>query len=73
VEIVALDRPGLLYDISSAFAELGLNIDVGLIDTEGETATDVFYITRQRAKLSPDQQRELQQELQRRLQVARPG
>ncbi len=71
VEIVALDRPGLLYDISSTFAELGLNIDVGLIDTEGGTATDVFYITRQGAKLSPDQQRELQRELQGRLQIAR--
>ena len=67
VEIVALDRPGLLYDISSTFAELGFNIDVGLIDTEGGTATDVFYVTRQGAKLSPDQQRELQNELQRRL------
>ena len=67
VEIVALDRPGLLYDISSTIAERGLNIDVGLIDTEGGTATDVFYVTRQGAKLSPDQQRELQHELQRRL------
>jgi [protein-PII] uridylyltransferase len=67
VEIVALDRPGLLYDISSTIAEHGLNIDVGLIDTEGGTATDVFYVTRQGAKLSADQQRELQHELQRRL------
>ena len=71
VEIIALDRPGLLYDISSAYAELGLNIDVGLIDTEGGIATDVFYVTRQGAKLSADQQRELAHELQRRLQVVR--
>jgi [protein-PII] uridylyltransferase len=67
VEIVALDRPGLLYDISSTFAELGFNIDVGLIDTEGGIATDVFYVTRKGAKLSPDQQRELQNEFQERL------
>jgi len=39
VEIIALDRPGLLYDISSTFAEFGLIYDVGLIDTEGGTAT----------------------------------
>jgi [protein-PII] uridylyltransferase len=67
VEIVALDRPGLLYDISSTFAELGCNIDVGLIDTEGGTATDVFYVTKQSAKLASDQQRALHDELQRRL------
>ena len=63
----ATRRPGLLYDISSTFAELGLNIDVGLIDTEGGTATDVFYVTRQGAKLPPDRQLELQQGLLRRL------
>jgi [protein-PII] uridylyltransferase len=67
VEIVALDRPGLLYDISSTFAELGCNIDVGLIDTEGGTATDVFYVTKQSAKLASDRQRALHDELQRRL------
>ena len=72
VEIVALDRPGLLYDISSTFAELGCNIEVGLIDTEGGTATDVFYITRQDAKLAADIQRELNSALLRRLQVVRP-
>jgi [protein-PII] uridylyltransferase len=67
VEIIALDRPGLLYDISSTFAELGCNIDVGLIDTEGGTATDVFYVTRQSAKLATDRQRELHDALQARL------
>jgi [protein-PII] uridylyltransferase len=67
VEIIALDRPGLLYDISSTFAELGCNIEVGLIDTEGGTATDVFYVTRQAAKLASDRQRELHDTLQARL------
>jgi [protein-PII] uridylyltransferase len=67
VEIVALDRPGLLYDISSTFAEFGFNIDVGLIDTEGGTATDVFYVTEKGEKLSADRQRELQSALQSRL------
>jgi [protein-PII] uridylyltransferase len=67
VEIVALDRPGLLYDISSTFAEYSFNIEVGLIDTEGGTATDVFYVTQNGAKLTPTRQHELQIELQQRL------
>jgi [protein-PII] uridylyltransferase len=67
VEIVALDRPGLLYDISSTFAEHRFNIEVGLIDTEGGTATDVFYVTQDGAKLPSDRQHELQVELQNRL------
>lgn len=67
VEIVALDRPGLLYDISSTFAEHSFNIEVGLIDTEGGTATDVFYVTQDGAKLSSERQHELQMELQNRL------
>jgi [protein-PII] uridylyltransferase len=67
VEIVALDRPGLLYDICSTFAEHRFNIEVGLIDTEGGTATDVFYVTQEGAKLSSERQHELQMELQNRL------
>src|SRR5229473_1918734 len=67
VEIVTLDRPGLLYDISSTFAELACNIEVGLIGTEGGAATDVFYITRRGAKLDPTQQQELKTALERRV------
>jgi len=67
VEMVALDRPGLLYDISSTFAELGFNIDVGLIDTEGGTATDVFYITQKGDKLPPERQHVLQTTLESRI------
>jgi [protein-PII] uridylyltransferase len=67
VEIVALDRPGLLYDVSSTIAELGFNIDVGLIDTEGGAATDVFYVTQKGVKLTSGHQHELQAALQQRL------
>jgi [protein-PII] uridylyltransferase len=67
VEIVALDRPGLLYDISSTFAEHAFNIEVGLIDTEGGTATDVFYVTQDGAKLTPERLHQLQSELEQRL------
>ena len=51
VEIIAQDRPGLLYDISSVMAELGCNIEVAIIDTQGQTATDVFHVTCAGAKL----------------------
>jgi UTP:GlnB (protein PII) uridylyltransferase len=38
-----------------------------LINTEGGTATDVFYVTQKGAKLTPARQHELQHELQQRL------
>lgn len=63
VEIIAPDRPGLLFDIASAFSAAGCSIDVVLIDTEAHKAIDVFYVTADGGKLCPELQARLKQEL----------
>jgi [protein-PII] uridylyltransferase len=54
IQIVAQDRPGLLYDLTSAISARGCNIEVVLIDTEAHKAIDVFYITSGGRKLAPE-------------------
>lgn len=68
VEIVAEDRPGLLYDLASAIAQSGCNIEVVLIDTQAHKAIDVFYVTASGRKLDPQRQTALQAALQRAVQ-----
>jgi [protein-PII] uridylyltransferase len=63
VEIVAEDRPGLLYDLASAISACGANIEVVLIDTEAHKAIDVFYVTAHGGKLDEEKQKALEQAL----------
>ena len=69
IEIVTQDRPGLLYQISSVFAQEECNIDIALIDTEGQTAIDVFYLTAVGGKLSLERQERLSRSLIKELSV----
>ena len=59
MEIATQDHPGLLYQITSVLAQYGCNLEVALIDTEGQRAIDVFYLTLDGAKLGANHQRKL--------------
>ncbi len=63
VEIVAEDRPGLLYNLATVFSSTACNIDVVLIDTKGHRAIDVFYVAHDGQKLSPELQATLREKL----------
>lgn len=45
IEVAGLDRPGLLYDLTSTLSDLSLDITSAHITTYGEKAVDVFYVT----------------------------
>jgi [protein-PII] uridylyltransferase len=45
VEVNGLDRPGLLYDLTTTLSKLNLNIASAHVATFGERAVDVFYVT----------------------------
>jgi [protein-PII] uridylyltransferase len=46
IEVSTRDRVGVLYAITQTLAELGLDISLAKVSTEGERVSDVFYVTR---------------------------
>ena len=65
IEVAGLDRPGLLYEVTSAISDLNLDISSAHITTFGERAVDSFYVTDLTNKKigSPDRQRAIRERL----------
>jgi [protein-PII] uridylyltransferase len=68
LELMTHDRAGLLYQVSSVLSQLRCNIEIALIDTEGEKVIDVFYLTSQGRKLRPELQGAVEKALLSKLQ-----
>ncbi len=52
IEVATRDRVGVLYAITHAIAELGLDISLAKVATEGEKVADVFYVTRNNTRIT---------------------
>ncbi len=63
LQVIAQDRPRLLHRISSCLSQQRCNIEIALIDTEGQMAIDTFYLTADGKKLPPELQNKMRQAL----------
>ena len=57
VEVSTRDRVGVLYAITQTLADLGLDISLAKVSTEGEKVADVFYVTRGGLRITEDAER----------------
>jgi len=63
LQVIAQDRPRLLHRISSCLSQQQCNIEIALIDTEGQMAIDTFYLTSGGKKLPADLQKKVEKAL----------
>jgi [protein-PII] uridylyltransferase len=63
LQVIAQDRPRLLHRISSCLSRQRCNIEIALIDTEGQMAIDAFYLTSEGKKLSAELQKKVEKAL----------
>jgi [protein-PII] uridylyltransferase len=63
LQVIAQDRPRLLHRVSSCLSRQQCNIEIALIDTEGQMAIDTFYLTSEGKKLPAALQRKVQKAL----------
>ena len=65
IEVSGLDRPGLLFELTSTISDLNLDITSAHITTFGEKAVDVFYVTDLTNKkiVSPQRQKAIRERL----------
>jgi [protein-PII] uridylyltransferase len=57
IEVATRDRVGVLYAITQTLADLGLDISLAKVATEGEKVADVFYVTRAGRRITDEAQR----------------
>jgi [protein-PII] uridylyltransferase len=67
LQVIAQDRPRLLHRISSCLSQQRCNIEIALIDTEGQMAIDTFYLTSGGKKLPIDLQKKVEKALRHEL------
>ena len=63
MQVIAQDRPRLLHRISSCLSRQDCNIEIALIDTEGQMAIDAFYLTSGGKKLTIELQKKVEKAL----------
>jgi [protein-PII] uridylyltransferase len=63
LQVIAQDRPRLLHRVSSCLSRQQCNIEIALIDTEGQMAIDTFYLTSEGKKLPPALQKKVEKAL----------